>query len=161
VAFDFSGPVLIAATVMSLAVGIAAGSATKGTVAAIFLTLGLLLAVHIVVEFNLRPNYEPLIVVTWPLSQDTAPVTLSREDWNVDNGFIDPQGNRTNGIRCDLPGPHDPFQCAAAEGYRDRFLAYQPADRFWPFQWIETGIYLAISALAVGVTVWLVRRRLA
>jgi hypothetical protein len=52
-----------------------------------------------------------------------------------------------------------PFQCAKDEGYRGFYLAYQPADRFWTFQWIETGIYLAISALALAVTVLLVRRR--
>jgi hypothetical protein len=47
------------------------------------------------------------------------------------------------------------------DGYRGYYLAYQPADRFWPFhQWIETGIYLAISALGIAITVQLVRRRL-
>jgi hypothetical protein len=47
-----------------------------------------------------------------------------------------------------------------ASGYRSNYLSYQPADRFWTFQWIETGIYLAISALAIGATFWLVRRRM-
>jgi acyl-coenzyme A synthetase/AMP-(fatty) acid ligase len=47
-----------------------------------------------------------------------------------------------------------------ADGYRGNYLSYQPADRFWTFQWIETSIYLAISALALGATFWLVRRRL-
>jgi hypothetical protein len=54
----------------------------------------------------------------------------------------------------------DPIQCAKTEGYRGNYLAYQPADRFWTFQWIETGIYLAISALAIALTFWVVRRRL-
>jgi len=164
VAFDFSGPVLIASSVMALALGIAAGALTRRTVAAIFLTLALLVGIRILVEFNLRPNYQPQIVVTWPLTdnlnQGNPPITLGREDWQVGSGFLDPQGNRTNGIRCDLPGSNDPFQCAKAEGYRGNYLAYQPADRFWTFQWIETGIYLAISALAIALTFWLVRRRL-
>jgi hypothetical protein len=47
-----------------------------------------------------------------------------------------------------------------ASGYRSNYLSYQPADRLWTFQWIETGIYLAISALAIGATFWLVRRRM-
>jgi ABC-2 family transporter protein len=34
----------------------------------------------------------------------------------------------------------------AAGGYRQR-LVYQPADRFWPLQWAETGVFLALSAL--------------
>jgi hypothetical protein len=31
-------------------------------------------------------------------------------------------------------------------------LAYQPNRRFWPFQWIELGLYLALSALLAGVS---------
>ena len=36
---------------------------------------------------------------------------------------------------------------------------YQPASRFWPFQGIEAGWLLALSALLIAATVWLVRRR--
>jgi hypothetical protein len=156
---------LIAATVMALAVGIAAGAVTHRTVAAIFVTLALLVAIHVLVEFNLRPNYEPPIVVTWPFGDlgpqsFNPPITLGREDWNLGGGFLDPHGNRTNSIYCTLPQDAGmPIQCEKDEGYRGHYLAYQPAERFWTFQWIETGIYLAISALAVVVTVLLVRRR--
>jgi hypothetical protein len=38
---------------------------------------------------------------------------------------------------------------------------YQPASHFWSFQWIEGGWLLALSALLIAVTVWLVRRRAA
>jgi hypothetical protein len=164
VAFDYTGPVIIASSLMCLTVGIAAGTLTRRTVLAIFLTFALIAGIRIVVEFNLRPNYQPQIVVIWPLKenfdQGPAPITLGREDWQVGSGFLDPQGNRTNGIRCNLATATGPFQCAKAEGYRGNYLAYQPANRFWTFQWIETTIYLAISAQAVAVTVWLVRRRL-
>jgi len=160
VAFDFSGPVLIASTVMGLALGIAAGAVTRRTVAAIFLTLALIVGIRILVEFNLRPNFQPQVVVTWPLEQDNPPMTLGREDWNLGGGFLDAQGNRTNSVRCSGP-EQTPLECMRADGYRGYYLAYQPADRFWTFQWIETGIYLAISALAIALTVWLVRRRLA
>jgi len=164
-AFDFSGPVLIASTVMALALGIAMGALTRRTVAAIFLTLALLVGIRILVEFNLRPNYQPLVVVTWPFSQDQSlgsanpPITLGREDWQVSSGFLDAQGNQTHGIHC-TSDKQTPLQCAQDAGYRGNYLAYQPAGRFWTFQWIETGIYLAISALAVAVTFWVVRRRL-
>ncbi|HEV2458986.1 MAG TPA: hypothetical protein VGS80_11555 [Ktedonobacterales bacterium] len=167
VTFDFTGPVFLASSVMALAVGIAVGTLTRRTVLAIFLTLALIVAIRIVVEFNLRPNYEPQIVVTWPFGQDqslggdTPPITLGREDWQIDTGYLDAQGNRTNGIRCNSATTQTPLQCAQAAGYRGNYLAYQPASRFWTFQWIETGIYFAISALALGLTVWWVRKRLA
>jgi hypothetical protein len=38
-------------------------------------------------------------------------------------------------------------------------VSYQPASRFWPLQWIETGIYLVLAAGLGSVCVWQVRRR--
>lgn len=159
VAFDFTGPVIVAGTVLALAIGIAAGAFTRRSVSAIFLTLGLLVAVHVAVEFNLRPNYVPQVIVTWPLAQGpTAPVTLGKEDWQLGNGWLDAQGNRTDSVPC-ASDTQTLQQCLRADGYRGYYLAYQPADRFWRFQWIETGIYLALSAVAIALTFWRVRRR--
>jgi len=42
-----------------------------------------------------------------------------------------------------------------------QWTSYQPASRFWPFQWIEGGALLALSVLLIAITVWLVRRRAA
>jgi hypothetical protein len=51
-------------------------------------------------------------------------------------------------------------QCLAQHGYT-QWTSYQPASRFWPFQWIESGWLLALSVLLIAATVWLVRRRAA
>ncbi len=40
-------------------------------------------------------------------------------------------------------------------------LTYQPASRFWPFQWAETGIFLAAALALCGLTYWWLRRRYA
>jgi subtilase family serine protease len=40
-----------------------------------------------------------------------------------------------------------------------QWTSYQPASRFWPLQWIEGSWLLAPSALLIGATIWLVRRR--
>jgi ABC-type transport system involved in multi-copper enzyme maturation permease subunit len=47
-----------------------------------------------------------------------------------------------------------------AEGYQQH-LVYQPVGRFWAFQWIETGLFLAVSGGLVWFSFWWVRRRLA
>jgi ABC-type transport system involved in multi-copper enzyme maturation permease subunit len=44
-------------------------------------------------------------------------------------------------------------------GYRQR-VVYQPADRFWPLQWVETGLYIAASVALAAGCFWRVRRRL-
>src|SRR5258708_6255591 len=118
VAFDFSGPVLIAATMLALALGIFVGTLTRRTVFAIFLTLALILAIRLPVELGLRPNYEPQITVNWPLAQsDNPPITLGRQDWNLGQGFIDAHGNKTNTINCNgqhMMGELTPLQCMQA-----------------------------------------------
>jgi hypothetical protein len=46
----------------------------------------------------------------------------------------------------------------AQHGYTE-WTRYQPASRFWPFQWIEGGWLLVLSILLIAATIWLVRRR--
>ena len=38
-------------------------------------------------------------------------------------------------------------------------VTYQPADRFWPFQWAETGIFLAAALALCGLAYWWLRRQ--
>jgi len=154
--FDTSGPVWLAAALLALALGVFAGTLTRRVVFAIFLTVALFVAIRAPVELLLRPNFEPSITVTWPIGQSGP--TLSSQDWRVAAGFIDAQGNTTNKLQCS--GNQTLNQCLQANGAQANYITYQPADRFWTFQWIETGIYLAFSLLALGATVWLVRRRL-
>ena len=56
------------------------------------------------------------------------------------------------------PSSGNPLQCLVQHGFTF-WTSYQPASRFWPFQWIEGGWLLALSVLLMAVTVWLVRRR--
>ena len=38
---------------------------------------------------------------------------------------------------------------------------YQPASRFWEFQSIEAGLFVALTLIALGAAMWLLRRRAA
>jgi hypothetical protein len=49
-------------------------------------------------------------------------------------------------------------QYLSQHGYT-QWISYQPASRFWPFQWIESGWLVALSVLLIGATIRLVRRR--
>ena len=40
-----------------------------------------------------------------------------------------------------------------------QLVTYQPASRFWEFQWYETAIFLALALVLAGVCFWLIRRR--
>jgi len=50
------------------------------------------------------------------------------------------------------------WQYLVKRGYV-QVTSYQPADRFWTFQWIEGVWLLALSAALISMSVWLVRRR--
>jgi hypothetical protein len=62
------------------------------------------------------------------------------------------------------PGPatppnfEDPALYLIQHGYTQS-TTYQPANRFWSFQWIEGSWLLALSLLLITATVWLVHRR--
>jgi hypothetical protein len=50
--------------------------------------------------------------------------------------------------------------CAVSNGYR--FLeTYQPLSRFWPFQLIESGIFVGLSIIVLAVAAWWILRRTA
>jgi ABC-type transport system involved in multi-copper enzyme maturation permease subunit len=38
-------------------------------------------------------------------------------------------------------------------------VTYQPASHYWPLQWYETGIFLALAGLLSGTCFWQIRRR--
>jgi hypothetical protein len=42
-------------------------------------------------------------------------------------------------------------------GYNRSVLTYQPASRFWPLQWVETGILTAVAVLLVRFCYWRIR----
>jgi hypothetical protein len=44
------------------------------------------------------------------------------------------------------------------EHYRQVFT-YQPASRYWPFQWYETSSFIAFALVLCVATIWWVRRR--
>jgi hypothetical protein len=43
-------------------------------------------------------------------------------------------------------------------GYNRSVLTYQPASRFWPLQWIETGVLAAVAVLLATFCYWWVHR---
>ena len=38
-------------------------------------------------------------------------------------------------------------------------VAYQPNDRYWPFQWIESAMYLTLAGLLLAFGLWRIQRR--
>ena len=52
-----------------------------------------------------------------------------------------------------LGGPRSLGNCLARAGWH-RLITYQPASRFWTFQWIEAGIFVVLAGMALALGSW-------
>jgi hypothetical protein len=168
VLFDMHPVTFAAWTLAAFATGALAGMLIRRVVPAIAATLAVYAGLAFATGLYLREHYlSPLVTsnlnvpgTAWIISQ-----------WSTKDGRFAfagfPPGNLINQFCSSVPpgpgrkpSPGTFAQCLAQHGYA-QWTSYQPASRFWPFQWIEGGWLLALSALLIAVTVWLVRRRAA
>jgi hypothetical protein len=76
-----------------------------------------------------------------------------------------PGGGGSGGVKSAIPAPgaaRSALQnCVEKLGatYHE-VVAYQPASRYWPFQWYELAIYIGVALVLAGACVWWIRRRL-
>lgn len=95
---------------------------------------------------------------------ESVRVAYPADAWLLANETVDQQGNPVIPLpaatrECLPPPPDesaalpdlDPVHACFArllsdDGYRQH-LSYQPASNFWPLQWAETGLFLALTAL--------------
>jgi hypothetical protein len=50
-------------------------------------------------------------------------------------------------------------QSSLARFHLRDLVSYEPASRFWAFQWAEAGIFLAIALVLAGFCLWRLIRR--
>jgi hypothetical protein len=168
-AFDLEGLVPLAYMAFALSLAIAAGTLLRKSIPAMAVTVGGFFVIRLLVELFARPYYLPPSILKWdPLLAN--PSTLIH-DWIVYDGFVDLHGNRVglgqvlrdcgaNGTSVSWQ-PGSPFtQCIHTRGWLG-YIVYQPADRFWLFQSIESAIFFALAAALLALAIWWVRRRLA
>jgi len=173
--FDLMGLVPVAYSLFAMALGIAAGALVRRVLPAIAVTLAGFIAVRAVVTLWLRPHYMGAVTVFYKV---TSGVTPPGSFWRIASGIVGPNGQaidqNTNGAVFDgipvnyLPASctaplrgavTPPPSCAQALAHFRGFLTYQPADRYWAFQGIETGIFLVLAAALVAVTAAVLLRR--
>jgi hypothetical protein len=162
--FDLRGVVFAAWTLAAFALGVMAGTLIRRVVPAIVATLAAYTALAIATGAFLRQHYLTPLVTTrlnvpgsaWVLSQQWTtrsghPVSASALGQVL-------TGTKFSAGAGGVPQSLLAYQDLARHGYQ-QVTTYQPASRFWSFQWIEGGWLLALSIVLIGATVWLVRRR--
>ncbi len=163
--FDLRGVAFAAWTLAAFAIGGLAGMLIRRVVPAIVATLAAYAGLALAAGVYLRPHYltalvtsklnvpgSALIISQWWTTKGGQPVSQSVLSQVLQQGG--PQLAGKGGV----PKALGSWQYLVQHGYT-QWTTYQPAGRFWTFQWIEGGWLLALSTLLIAVTVWLVRRR--
>jgi hypothetical protein len=165
--FDLRGITFAAWTLGAFAIGALAGTLIRRVVPAIVATLIVYTGLAVATGGWLRQRYlSPMV---------TSKLSVPGSSWIVGQHWTTTGGRPVSQAVIDqvltaappqtqvagkggIPKSFNTIQYLAQHGYT-QLTAYQPASRFWAFQWIEGGWLFALSVLLIAVTVWLVRRR--
>jgi ABC-type transport system involved in multi-copper enzyme maturation permease subunit len=173
--FSLREVTLPAWTVATFAIGALAGMLVRRVVPAIVAALAVYAGLAVAAVAFLREHYlTPLVSSNqnvpgsaWIVGQwwtkDGRFAFAGNPPNNLVNQYCNfaPSGSSGKGGGGGGPSSINPFaQCLASHGYTN-WTSYQPASRFWPFQWIEGGWLLVLSVLLIAATIWLVQRRAA
>jgi ABC-type transport system involved in multi-copper enzyme maturation permease subunit len=63
------------------------------------------------------------------------------------------------GLTCQKAAPAENMACMADQNLHFSYT-YQPANRYWPFQWIELAAYLGLTLLLAAISLWWIRSRI-
>jgi hypothetical protein len=190
ITFDLRGVAFAGWALVAFAIGALAGVLIRRVVPAMFATLAAWSGLAFVTGAFLRPHYETPVVssgfkqlsAAWVIGQRWTlhgrPVSASTVSHVLNKlGAIEfgpgqfgpaPSGSGQAGggfgqtASQASPASHsvNPVPYLVHHGFA-QLTSYQPASRFWPFQWIEGGWLLALSLLLIAATIWLVRRHAA
>jgi hypothetical protein len=186
--FDIMGIVPVGYAVFAMAVGIAAGALLRRVVPAIGVTLAGFIAVRLVIFHWVRAHFMTAVTSYFPIGRSNAPAGsywLLDSGYVGAGGhpISIPQSNTgavIGGVNGGIPVISLPAQCQgllipSGRGFTPAsyqavsscatahhilsFITYQPASRYWAFQGIETGIFVALAAALIAVTFVVVGRR--
>jgi len=172
--FDLRGVAFAGWTLASFAIGGLAGMLIRKVVPALVATLVVYAGLAFAVSQYLRQHYLAPLVARNFFNPPGSAFIVSQ--WWTHGSRFAFAGDRSAGGMPPMNlmgrfcppsalggGPGKPslqsvVLCFSRHGYQ-WWTSYQPASRFWVFQWIEGGWLLALSVLLIGASVWLVRRR--
>ena len=183
--FGARGVVPIGYAAFGFTFGAITGLLARRTLPAMALVFLAVIAVQFAVPNLLRPHYMPAERVTVPMSADAinqartlgsitgGPVVggvAIADAWVTDTSkLLTSDGRRltdaafneclTNAPKTGATGTFGDTAVCLGELDLHVDMAYQPNQRFWPFQWIELALYLGLSALLAAVGLWSIQRR--
>jgi ABC-type multidrug transport system ATPase subunit len=158
-------------------VATAAGALTRRSLPAMAITLAIFAAVQLAMPLWIRPYLTPPSHTTAAIEDaDLAYGTLTADvvpghpgAWILTSHALNSAGQPVTAVpgACISPSTlgqkggssaTTPAQCMQSRGYREA-ISYLPVSRYWPLQWIETGIFLALALALAWFSFWRLSRR--
>jgi hypothetical protein len=155
----------------------AVGALTRRTVPAMAITLAIFAAAQLAMPLAVRPHLVPpshmvasIFAADLAYGSLTADVVPGQPDaWILSSRALNPAGQTVSTLpaACNNANPPGqkggttattPAQCMQRRGYREA-ISYVPTSRYWPLQWIETGIFLALALALAWFCFWRLGRR--
>jgi hypothetical protein len=179
--FDVQGIMPAAYSLFAMALGIAAGTLIRRVLPALGVTLGVFFAVRLMIMGWVRQHYMTPVTSIHHMSADVI-LPPKGAAWILGQGIRGPNGPLVmpggevrivgNGFPvADIPAAchqylpqaesgvlKQLFSCLTSHGY-SQYITYQPAARYWPFQFIEAGIFAVLAAVLVAVAFAAINRR--
>ncbi|MGW8357167.1 ABC transporter permease [Streptomyces wedmorensis] len=166
--YEATGIVLFAYVLAAVAVGALVGQLIRRTLVAMAAT-GLVMGLVLLVMGSYRWSVLPVKTITAP----AGPTLWTPEDGLVmDSGLLTASGARFDQLICWEEAARTPgtdvteglwgkveAQCQARHGATTQYVDYHPESHFWPTQLIESGILLALAAVAAYAAFRVLRAR--
>jgi hypothetical protein len=156
----------------AFALGVTAGALIRRTIPAMAVTLAVFAALQVAMPLWIRPHFVPAdrtVIATSPGNEAGGPtgpagstLTLVATSlpgqpgaWILSSGPVNAAGRpvSTTPAACTPSSIENNLaafdDCLTSQGIREA-ISYQPASRYWPFQWIETALYFALALALTG-----------
>jgi ABC-type transport system involved in multi-copper enzyme maturation permease subunit len=166
----------------AFALGVTAGLLIRRTLPAMAVTLAVFTAVIIAFPIWVRPRLIPPVQTTSTLSLASianmpgvgafdghlslvpGPAAAPPGAWVISSSQLTtPDGRASSSEPAGPCGPPSPAAAQACNDYIESLhlrqtVTYQPASRYWAFQWVETAVYLTLALALAGFSFWWINR---
>jgi hypothetical protein len=181
VLFGARGIAPIGYAAFAFTLGVLVGLMVRRTVPAMAITLAVFAVVQIAMPLWIRPHLiapvRDMTALTASAIQGLGTTGSGSQisvfaaapnlpgAWIYSNQVVTATGSTSIGSipqACQLQQAQGFQACATAlaQMHLKQVVTYQPADRYWTFQWLELGIFLTVAVLLAWGCFWWVRRRL-
>lgn len=151
--FPGTGPAILGYALLAVAVGALCAVLVRRTLLSVSVTALVLGAVAVCLgtwRYKLWPS---------AFRKSDGVLDYDAGDWPIDSGMLTASGERLDWQDCfEANMTQSAEACMRDRGGIGYFADYHPASHYWPLQLVETGILLALAALAVFAAFRVLRR---